>query len=132
MSQKCTVTHDAYMEDAEYYLTRGIDEALLLDRFELNFLHTPRILLLLKFLYLTNNYIDCHFLMSQLNYHVPRIRSHSRLNTYFYTMPCKTNLLRRSPIHLLIFNFNTISSSGDLYYHSFQYLLSCVKDAVSV
>lgn len=107
------------------YPDRGIDNNLLLMRFDVQSLQVRRNSLFLKFLYgLLHNKIDCPFLLCQLNFKVPRLESRS--TDVFYCRQSRSNLLDKSPISQMCSIFNSINGNVDIYFDSINRILQCL------
>lgn len=72
-----------------------------------------RITIFLIFLYkLVHNTIDCSFLLSRLNIHVPGYIT--RNQEYFVVKKSRTNVSRKAPIYVMSHYFNLISTEIDI------------------
>lgn len=107
------------------YPPRGYDNELLLSNFGLISLRVRRSILAVKFLHgLINNYVDCSWLVSQINFRVPRLGA--RDLTTFYCVTNNTNLLRKSPVQSMCDTFNLISSRCDINFDSIGIIVKCL------
>nr|CAH7732566.1 unnamed protein product [Callosobruchus chinensis] len=71
------------------------------DNFGLKFLHN-----------LVHNKIDSIYLLSKLNFYVPK-QSSGRCCTFHLSMP-RTNFLAKAPLHVIWSNFNSVSDHCDV------------------
>lgn len=96
------------------YPPRGIPQEHLLSRFNCVLLSRRRfsasVLLLFKIL---NSIIDCPQLLSSIYFNVPAFRT--RNSSIFYLKTPRTNLLKFSPMHSAISNFNTLGNNIDIF-----------------
>jgi hypothetical protein len=93
---------------------RGINQADLLQRFNMYFLGVRRIVASLTFLHdLLHNCLDCPPLLDSINFHVPRISSCSFVP--FYCGKARTNIYLKSPIYLMCKNANDYCADCDLF-----------------
>lgn len=107
------------------YPPRGYDQALLLDKFNFNSLNTRRVIITVKFLYnIFSNHIDCSWLLSKIQFLTPRLNS--RHSLVFHCPRSRTSVLSRSPISLMCYNFNKISSYCDIHFDSVAHIACCV------
>lgn len=104
------------------YPERGYPQAMLLSLFNVSSLELRRILSSLKFLYfIHHNRIDCQYLLSKFNFLIPRLVT--RYDTPFHLPRTRSNILYTSPIYIMSFNFNQISSFCDLHFSSCNEIL---------
>ena len=112
----------SFKEDGTYP-PRGIDNNLLLDRFQLPSLELRRAIVSIKFLYnLLHNNIDCSFLLNKLSFFVPRLAGRNN-----YTFICDTprrNYLVRSPVFIISNNFNKICQLCDIHQNSLNQIVN--------
>lgn len=96
------------------YPERGYNNISLLNRFNINSLNFRRNFYSIKFLHmLLNNNVDSPNILGQLNFLVPRLNNR-RTNT-FYNPSAHTNILLKSPIHTMCFNYNSICNVCDIF-----------------
>ena len=106
------------------YPSRGYCHSLLLSRFNIVSLNTRRIISHVRFLiHLINNKIDCIWLLSKINFSVPRYTT--RQQNMFYCSSCRSNLLMMSPIVGMCRFFNNISMRCDLI-DKFSDIVDCI------
>lgn len=104
------------------YPVRGYSQSLLLATFSLHSLDLRRKLSSIRFLYLLcHNKIECSFLLSLLDFHVPR--QASRYDKLFHLSRPRSNIRYKSPIYIMSSNFNNICSLCDLHFSTYQELL---------
>lgn len=109
------------------YPLRGTDHAQLLTRHNFTPLRTRRILISITFLFkLLHNLIDSPFLLSKVNFLVPRPSSRRQLA--FYCNLARTNVMLRSPIYNICSIFNEISGLCDIYNLSLKIILVVAND----
>lgn len=95
------------------YPERGISYSLLLNKFNFVSLEKRRAISSIKFLYnLLHNKIDCPYLLSQINFLVPRQQSRQSLT--FYNERARTNVYIKSPIYSMCSNYNKICQYCDI------------------
>lgn len=117
----------AYRLDGTYP-NRGIDQSVLLTRFELTSLESRRIFSTVMFLYkLLHNKIDSPELLSRIAFKVPQFKS--RNHSTFHLPPARTNLLIQSPIYRMCNFFNIISLSCDINHSSINTIRNAVLEA---
>ena len=123
VSRRGFLKYLAFREDRVYPI-RGYDQSLLLNRFNIVTLNTRRIISHVRFLInLINNKIDCIWLLSKLNFSVPRYNT--RRQNMFYCSTCRSNLLMMSPIVGMCRFFNNISMSCDVT-DKFSNIVDCI------
>lgn len=106
-----------FMEDG-VYPERGYDYSIMLNRFSFSPLRDRHVTSAVKFLYkLLNNNIDCPYLLSEINFNVPRLSV--RQHTSFYCPPSRTNVMAKSPISNMCTLYNIISNSCYIHFDSF-------------
>ncbi|XP_044761984.1 uncharacterized protein LOC123319186 [Coccinella septempunctata] len=94
------------------YPLRGTENTILLRRFHLLSLEDRRTYYACIFVYKLVNYlVDSPGLLSQLNFHVPRVNS--RFGQCFYLATPRTNALRRSPLFSMCNRFNLCCRNMD-------------------
>lgn len=104
------------------YPVRGYNHTVLLLRFNISSLEHRRIVSSLVFLYkLLHNLIDSPALLSKICIHVPRVNT--RLDCTFYCTGSRTNILIKSPVHIMCNNFNKICNLCDINHCSLGKLL---------
>nr|CAI5844474.1 unnamed protein product [Callosobruchus analis] len=97
------------------YPRRGANHSNLLAKFDVQPLELRRDNYGLKFLYkLVHSEIDSGYLLSKLNFYVPKPSSR-RCCTFYQSMP-RTNLLAKAPLHVMCSNFNSVSEHCDINY----------------
>mgnify|MGYP005983777977 FL=1 len=108
------------------YPPRGTDHTLLLERFQFTSLKIRRISYGISFLWkLLNNRVDCTSLLQKINFLVPRTQ-HTRQVFTFYTHPCRTNILCKSPLHVICNNFNKIAWNCDIHHDAITKIRHCI------
>jgi hypothetical protein len=111
------------------YPARGIDQSVLLQRFNMPSLVQRREYLALQFLYkICRNIIDCPELNCLLNIQVPT-RS-TRRQTIFYIPRTNTNILTRSPMQLMCTLFNKYSKDIDLFHLNMHKFKNITKELI--
>lgn len=103
-----------HLKKFHHYPTRGTQQSVLLQTFLMQSLECRReindISLLFK---LTNNFIDCPSLLSQICYNVPPLRF--RKSVAFKQPTPKTNLGQNSPLNRMCNLFNKVSNDCDIH-----------------
>lgn len=113
----------SFLEDGVYPI-RGIDYTLLLTRFSFISLETRRTISVIKLLHnILNNNLDCSYLLSKINFFVPRSPSSVRRPITFYNQTSRTNILFHSPVSLMCYEFNKFSSKCDINFHSIKFII---------
>ena len=116
-----------YFKCSGQYPERGFDHGILLDFFGIETLKIRRDTHAVTFLYkLLNNKIDCSPLLSKVNFHVPRIES--RHSVTFYCDVPHTNVMCRSPVHVMCAIFNSICNKSDIFYDSIDNLILFLRE----
>ena len=97
-----------------HYPVIGIDHSELLAESNIALLDVRRKVISIQFLYkLLNNMIDCAWILSRINFLVPRYASRC---SYLLQAPYpKTNLMLKSPLFVMITNYNKISHMCDIF-----------------
>ena len=99
------------------YPERGTPQSALLNRFDINLLSTRRKLAGFVFLYkLLNNLLDSPSLLSNINFHVPRVNSRNS-NIFSFPVP-HTNVLLFSPLYRVCAEFLLFQDEIDLFFCS--------------
>ena len=107
------------------YPEHGIEYDILCSRFDFVSLQSRRGIASMKFLYkLLHNSIDCIDIIAQLNFNVPQV---SRSNLMFRCNRARTNMLIKSPIHVMCNNYNKICRYCDVFNSSFNDILRTCK-----
>jgi hypothetical protein len=97
------------------YPARGIDQNILLKRFDMPTLTQRRQFLSLQFLYkIYNNIIDCSELMTSLNIQVAPVNT--RHHNYFFIPRNNTNVLAKAPIPSMCKLYNKLADKLDISY----------------
>ena len=113
------------------YPERGISYSYLTDRFNVTSLDHRRICISLVFLHkLLHNMIDCPVLLSDINFNVPRINLRQNL-TFRCKIP-RTNILSKSPLHVMCENFNNLCHLCDIHHCSLNNLIDVAMQHLDV
>lgn len=114
----------SFKEDGIYPI-RGINNQILLDRFNIASLNLRRTWSIVSFLYnLIHNNVDCDDLFCKINFLVPR--AGSRYNQTFYSDRPRTNILLKAPICNACNTFNSICNNCDINFTS----LNTIKNSI--
>lgn len=108
------------------YPERGFAYNILLVAFDTNSLEFRRVNTGIIFLFKLVHYqIDCEYLLSKLNVHVPGVST--RNHKTFYIQKARTNIMLKSPIVIMCTNFNKICDACDIFSCTYKVLLNIVK-----
>ena len=111
------------------YPPRGFKHLTLLNTFDFVSLEQRRTISSLMFLFkLINAKIDCAWLLSKLHFIVPQ--KSIRKNAALRTDCAKTNIIIRSPIWSMSFNYNKITQEVDIFNLSFSAFKSTVNHII--
>jgi hypothetical protein len=111
-----------FLEEGNYPI-QGIDQAVLLQRFNMYSLGVRRIVASVKFLHdLLHNCLDCPPLLDYINFYVPRISSRSFVP--FYCDKARTNIYIKSSIYLMCKNANDYCADCDLFVTNSFHMIS--------
>lgn len=107
-----------FREDGSYP-PRGFPQVSLLGRFSLQSLENRRMFVSVVFLHkLVTAVLDCSFLLSLLNFRVPR--SNSRQQDVFYLPPHHSRAMTSSPLYNMVSSYRTIQDSIDIFHCNFN------------
>lgn len=96
------------------YPDRGIEQETLLARFDVKPLKSRRTCLGILFLQkIINGRIDCPYLLSNINLHVPRLPVRN-VNTFYLPLP-QNNVMLFSPLYSICSNYSVVQNAIDIF-----------------
>lgn len=116
-----------YYKQFNEYPQQGLDQGYLLNLFHADSLNLRRYVSSILFLVkLLRNKVDCIYLISMLNFQIPRYNS--RQITYFKPISHRTNLGLKSPINTMCRNCNDLGNLCDIYADSMNKIINTAKN----
>lgn len=102
-----------YFKSHGVYPVQGYEDALLLEEFQMSSLENRRICHSLVFLHkLVNGVVDCPSLLQFVEFYVPQA---TRLDHVFRCPQPRTNVMLKSPVYVMMSNWNQIASVCDIF-----------------
>ena len=105
-----------YFKKYGYYPARGFDHDQLLYNFQLDLLEVRRNKAAISFMTgVANGWVDCNYLLSRLNFRVPRINARTRAT--FYISSSRLEAHKHAPIKRMCQEVNKASATLDIFFN---------------